>query len=1121
MGTINKNRYISFQCLIDKEGTLKDVTDYVTSCSINHGDVSGIGSGGNDGTVMNATINFKKDFKYGLSLSEYNSLSPLHINSQFNDVEALLLPDRDIYIKAKSSDIVQKVTWFIGNGTNEYFMPEVDENIIIPETLRILNAETFDTKTFAYLETKTFAQVCLDYFDEIDTLTWDSVDEKDFKDYNVNWSTFKTVTYQQPDVPEYVSSNNSILLTSAIAIGKAFAISYSIADRTTLKTIFHGVLGDSINPGGPTISITCRDKTKRLQDLVLLPITNKALPHVEGEAREYDQNDTVNFPLITTLMNNLLSDAGAYKEDGVTNETITVYPGTTPAWQVTPNPELWQYKTLWDTLTSIASQIGFYIGYYYDTTTNDYLLTLIDPPRTKTTADYTFSESDEILGTTLATDDLTMRNSVTIFYMDALSGKRLSVHDEDATSIANFRRRTILIDTKDTQGITTAADANNMLNAIMGDLKDYVYKTQVTLPFFEDLKLFDLTQVTIPTISTLPLLVSVESINHNIDFNSMNFRTTYTGVSKVRGANRLWANKATKIGLLNSIPSSSSNLAKLYSIAPPNTFAGSVTYLTDKTKAIINLSWKRSNTGYGDSYLIEYSTNGTDFLQIATPKHNDLSVTQNFQFQVNVLATSTVHYFRIKSSYLNNVNDDWVTLNYTLNADSTVPSVPTGLTTEEGDTLVKLSWNKNSEIDIDFYEVQMKQGSGGTYVTVGRTTSDRFTVENLNSMYTYYFKIRAVDLLGYASNYCTEVSGNANINKVIHIRNQTQFDDWMSSLVFDEITTSPTEITSYSKVIFHYVNNGLSYSYQYFYEPTSVNKTNFLKAKKMEFEGADGDVTIQINGDLINSNEVNNIFTFKNLETKIKGLKFEYRDKALSNASEYVSIIKLSKYSSSNEKQKIDIEENDFYYNQGYITGISYNFAIYDTTDTNFGYINISRCTFQNMGTSFITVGSGIDRKLNINNNIFKTTDRDCDKGYALQIITPSNNITFEKNDLSENMIGFFALTDDFDFYGVLIKGNRFYIKDSDASSIILLNAFTNVINFSGFSITENYIDIKDLSAGTTDFVKFISSTGTSFLRAGNINGNFATVGSRTLNFLTTVGTVTQTSVGTTDNQSY
>lgn len=91
------------------------------------------------------------------------------------------------------------------------------------------------------------------------------------------------------------------------------------------------------------------------------------------------------------------------------------------------------------------------------------------------------------------------------------------------------------------------------------------------------------------------------------------------------------------------------------------------------------------------------------------------------------------------------------------------PAAPTGLEATDGDSLVLLDWNDNSEADVNGYNVYRSTTSGSGYVNINDTLlTDSNYVDNDGNLVlgtTYYYVVTAVDNNDYESDYSSEASG--------------------------------------------------------------------------------------------------------------------------------------------------------------------------------------------------------------------------------------------------------------------------------------------------------------------------------------------------------------------------
>lgn len=129
-------------------------------------------------------------------------------------------------------------------------------------------------------------------------------------------------------------------------------------------------------------------------------------------------------------------------------------------------------KPVWDIAQALAHSIGWVLWYRYDAT-GTAQLTLTEPRRSKSAADYTFTTSqiEDVTKLTVVEEDI--RNVVVVSYFDSqLDAQRVDA--EDATSIAKYGdiRRLIVIAEEEDSPIRTQADAEALRDAVLSDLKD-------------------------------------------------------------------------------------------------------------------------------------------------------------------------------------------------------------------------------------------------------------------------------------------------------------------------------------------------------------------------------------------------------------------------------------------------------------------------------------------------------------------------------------------------------------------------------------------------------------------------------------------------------------------------
>lgn len=298
------------------------------------------------------------------------------------------------------------------------------------------------------------------------------------------------------------------------------------ADYTYYYTLFHGYLGDSISTSGPTVTCSCRDLAKRLQDYYIETV--REYGSAGGTAAE-------------TVIQAILDDNLGVGE-------ITLYTPVSPGFVITPyNVE---YESVWDAIQQIADQIGWWLGYRWRESTGQFELTLMEPPRTKdaATADWAFTADDDLYANALDVTDRDIRNAVKLTYRDSTTGQRASVTAEDATSIAEYGRRAMQIEEADTSLIDTEAEAQDLADVALADLKDLTGTTRLDTPLLPGLRPMDGITVDDPRTSSTVDFYGLESVRHTLDFRGNRLRTEAVGSGKVIGAHTRWLKMQTRAG---------------------------------------------------------------------------------------------------------------------------------------------------------------------------------------------------------------------------------------------------------------------------------------------------------------------------------------------------------------------------------------------------------------------------------------------------------------------------------------------------------------------------------------------------------------------------------------------
>jgi hypothetical protein len=196
-------------------------------------------------------------------------------------------------------------------------------------------------------------------------------------------------------------------------------------------------------------------------------------------------------------------------------------------------------------LITLAEQIAWDVRFMYDPTDGVSKLTLYEPPRDKTTADWSFGPDEyyNLPNVGLQTDDVKSRGK--LFYTDEATGERASVDYLNPDAAAIFGDSYFEIGESATSNINTAAEAQRMLDAIGADLSAPPFNHVMETAFFWPAQLYDV-GVFAPNSQHYdePQTLAVVGVEHNLTPTTR--RTTLTTRGQVAGAYARWLAIASK-----------------------------------------------------------------------------------------------------------------------------------------------------------------------------------------------------------------------------------------------------------------------------------------------------------------------------------------------------------------------------------------------------------------------------------------------------------------------------------------------------------------------------------------------------------------------------------------------
>lgn len=347
-----------------------------------------------------------------------------------------------------------------------------------------------------------------------ETLYYDGVEQEEGTDFVIDYDT------------------GEINLVNIPASGTEITIDY-----TYFRTMFHGYLGDRIQSSddGHYINCDCRDEAKLLQDTYV-----ENLEITKGNPAEDVIQEILDNNLEFTVNLRVPQPSGFILEE-----------------EVLPS----DFNSVWDAIQAIATQRGWFLGYWYHDDINDFQLTFLAPPRDKdtTTADYTLTALDDIYLTDLDITDSDIRNDFKITYYDEEEGVRITLPDSssdpddfrDQNSIDAFRKKTAQFAGDNTYFISNRTDARTFIQAAIDDLSNLTAVKEIDMPYFPNIDLFSGLNIDDERISSEIEFFGIESIQHELSFQggeNSTLRTTVICSRNITGFHSKWLRMETRPG---------------------------------------------------------------------------------------------------------------------------------------------------------------------------------------------------------------------------------------------------------------------------------------------------------------------------------------------------------------------------------------------------------------------------------------------------------------------------------------------------------------------------------------------------------------------------------------------
>jgi len=244
------------------------------------------------------------------------------------------------------------------------------------------------------------------------------------------------------------------------------------------------------------------------------------------------------------------------------------------------------------------------------------------------------------------------------------------------------------------------------------------------------------------------------------------------------------------------------------------------------------LSWNKSPDADIKLYNVYYSGN-------SSPDVINYSTADSSIVILNLL-NNKKYFFRIKAEdSTGNLSDYSSEISGLF--DDIAPEEPTGLKILVEKNQIILNWNKNEEVDINYYALYYSTSSEPTELK-GASTDTTTSILNLDNNIKYYFRLKAHDLTGNVSSYSETVSGLYDSSPpkkvsglVISPGNTQIYLKWLQNEEDDlqsyELYTSSTDTTyvldkDKESFLFNSLSNDIEYTFSIIAIDTAGNKSD-------------------------------------------------------------------------------------------------------------------------------------------------------------------------------------------------------------------------------------------------------------------------------------------------------
>ena len=514
------------------------------------------------------------------------------------------------------------------------------------------------------------------------------------------------------------------------------------------------------------------------------------------------------------------------------------------------NTDMWDFKTVWDTIQGFATQKAMYLQHLFNPYSNDFELTL-KTLANKETADYSLTSTDIYIQTQEITGN-DIRNAISVNFYNMETGERDSVTAIDEDSISAYNTRPSIITEATSSGINSEAQAQQFADNILEATKDRIIDNQAEIPFlfkFDENRIevgntISLKYPYLDSTNGLTPFYAIESIQHFYNATGEDSRSKFKTIlsgnkKKVRTGKKRFKRIESRPGQFKQ--NSGRDISEMYQIPKPINPVVQQTgleaiALTPRAYAI--LQWETPENYLPKEYKLEWCKSSETYAEGEQRKikANNARIISE---RVN-LDTNTEYKWRVRA--ISKADIEGVVANeveITGIGDNIPPSIPNGVSVVGLDEGVQVSFDPVNDADLLGYNIYVRKDNDPTIITYDKIKATNSTITVISGLVPgeYHIGVTAYDTSGNESDISTIAIEN-NSPKLV-IRNQSDFDDWIETIRSEYGTSFEV---GYQEVVFYEKKDGSAYTID-----GTVYRYRIIKSKKLKLIGV-GNIVVEYTG---------------------------------------------------------------------------------------------------------------------------------------------------------------------------------------------------------------------------------------------------------------------------------